>query len=40
MMKNNVLGFMMSGSGFIVFGLFKNKEDVLIGKKELLKKYK
>lgn len=31
---------MMSGSGPTVFGLFKNKEDALIGKKELLKKYK
>ncbi|OJT78058.1 4-(cytidine 5'-diphospho)-2-C-methyl-D-erythritol kinase, partial [Clostridioides difficile] len=40
MMKNNALGSMMSGSGPTVFGLFKNKEDALIGKKELLKKYK
>lgn len=40
MMKNNALGSMMSGSGPTVFGLFESKEDALIGKKELLKKYK
>lgn len=33
MMKNNALGSMMSGSGPTVFGLFKNKEDALIGKR-------
>ena len=31
---------MMSGSGPTVFGIYKNIEDALKGKKELLKKYK
>ena len=40
MNENKALGSMMSGSGPTVFGLYKNKEDALKGKKELLKKYK
>lgn len=40
MNENNALGSMMSGSGPTVFGLYKNKEDALKGKTELLKKYK
>ena len=40
MNENKALGSMMSGSGPTVFGLYKNEEDALKGKKELLKKYK
>lgn len=40
MNENKALGSMMSGSGPTVFGLYKNKEDALRGKSELLKKYK
>ena len=40
MMENGALGSMMSGSGPTVFGLYKNREDALNGKKSLLKKYK
>ena len=40
MNKNKALGSMMSGSGPTVFGLYKNEEDALKGKRELLKKYK
>ena len=40
MNENKALGSMMSGSGPTVFGIYKNIEDALKGKKELLKKYK
>ena len=40
MNENNALGSMMSGSGPTVFGIYKNEEDALRGKRELLKKYK
>ena len=40
MNENKALGSMMSGSGPTVFGIYKNKEDALKGKRELLKKYK
>ena len=40
MNENKALGSMMSGSGPTVFGLYKNEEDALKGKRELLKKYK
>jgi len=40
MNKNKALGSMMSGSGPTVFGIYKNKEDALQCKRELLKKYK
>ena len=40
MNKNKALGSMMSGSGPTVFGIYKNEEDALKGKRELLKKYK
>ena len=40
MLENGALGSMMSGSGPTVFGLYKNREDALKGKEELLKKYK
>lgn len=40
MMENGALGSMMSGSGPTVFGLYKNREDVLKSEKELLKNYK
>ncbi|MGL5329745.1 MAG: 4-(cytidine 5'-diphospho)-2-C-methyl-D-erythritol kinase, partial [Peptostreptococcaceae bacterium] len=40
MNENKALGSMMSGSGPTVFGLYKNREDALKGKEELLKKYK
>ena len=40
MNENKALGSMMSGSGPTVFGLYKNEEDALKGKKELLEKYK
>lgn len=39
MINNNAIGSMMSGSGPTVFGLYKNEEDALKGKSELLKKY-
>ena len=40
MMENGALGSMMSGSGPTVFGLYKNREDDLSCKKNLLRKYK
>lgn len=40
MMENGALGSMMSGSGPTVFGLYKNREDALSCKKNLLRKYK
>ena len=40
MNENKALGSMMSGSGPTVFGIYKNIEDALKGKQELLKKYK
>lgn len=40
MIDNNALGSMMSGSGPTVFGLYRNKEEALKCKEELLKKYK
>ena len=40
MNENKALGSMMSGSGPTVFGIYKNKEDALQCKRELLKKYK
>ena len=40
MNENKALGSMMSGSGPTVFGIYKNKEDALKCKLELLKKYK
>ena len=40
MNENKALGSMMSGSGQTVFGIYKNIEDALKGKQELLKKYK
>ena len=40
MLENGALGSMMSGSGPRVLDLYKNREDALKGKEELLKKYK
>ena len=40
MINNKALGSMMSGSGPTVFGLYNNKEDAEICKKNLLQNFK